>query len=202
MAKYSIENTTLTGIAAAIRGKTGESAQLTPAEMPEAIAGITTELPTQTKTVTPSPGPQAVLPDEGHVLSRVDVEGMPAGQLAAPTVSSGGLVTAQVSAGGYLPAGEAKTLQLSTLGAQTITPGLSAQTLAARKYLTGTQTIAAITASLLASLDADFKAENVLAGVNLFGLVGSLAVQNYYTGTTAPGSYLGENGDLYFKMEG
>lgn len=193
--------TKLTAIANAIRSKTGGAGPLTLDGMAQAITGIETRRPEQTKPVIPSPGPQTVLPDEGHVLSRVDVAGMPAGQLATPTVSPDGLVTAQVSAGGYLPTGGAKTLQLSTLGAQTIQPGLSAQTLAAGKYLTGTQTIAAITASLLGYLDPDFRAENVLAGVNLFGLVGSLAVKNYYTGTTNPGAGLGSDGDLYFKME-
>lgn len=194
--------TKLTAIANAIRSKTGGAGALTLDGMAQAISGIETRKPEQTKAATPSTSPQAILPDEGYTLSRVDVAAMPVGQLAAPTVSSGGLVTAQVSAGGYLPAGEQKTLQLSTLGAQTITPGLSAQTLPSSKYLAGTQTISPITASLLASLDADFKAENVLAGVNLFGLVGSLAVQNYYTGTTDPGASLGANGDLYFKMAG
>ena len=40
MAKYSIEDTTLLNIANAIREKTGEAANLTPLEMPEAILGI------------------------------------------------------------------------------------------------------------------------------------------------------------------
>jgi hypothetical protein len=40
MAKYTINDTTLTGIADAIRAKGGTSAALTPAQMPEAIAAI------------------------------------------------------------------------------------------------------------------------------------------------------------------
>ncbi|MBE6152703.1 MAG: BspA family leucine-rich repeat surface protein [Firmicutes bacterium] len=42
MAKYSIEDTTLTNIANAIRNKTGDSATLKPSEMPTAIEGIET----------------------------------------------------------------------------------------------------------------------------------------------------------------
>jgi hypothetical protein len=42
MAKYTINDTTLTGIADAIRAKGGTSAALTPAQMAEAIAAIQT----------------------------------------------------------------------------------------------------------------------------------------------------------------
>jgi len=103
---------------------------------------------------------------------------------ANPTisVSSGGLITASVSASqsvtpsvsaGYVSAGTAgtvsvsgsKTKQLTTQGAQTITPGTSNQTIASGTYLTGAQTIAG---------DADLISSNIKSGVNIFGVAGSL----------------------------
>ena len=38
------------------------------------------------------------------------------------------------------------------------------------------------------------------AYINGGKVTGTLVVQNYYTGTTAPDSSLGNNGDLYFKV--
>lgn len=95
------------------------------------------------------------------------------GAIATPTVNNSGLVTASVGTAGYMGAGTSKTLQLPTQGAQTITPSLSPQTIAGGKYLTGNQTISAITAALLAQLDSDFTAENIAKDVDLFGLIGT-----------------------------
>lgn len=49
-------------------------------------------------------------------------------------------------------------------GAQTIMPGTSSKTIAAGRYLSGTQTI---------SGDPDLKASNIKSGVNIFGVTGS-----------------------------
>lgn len=49
-------------------------------------------------------------------------------------------------------------------GAQTVTPGRSNQTIAAGRYLSGTQTIAG---------DTDLTAGNIRSGVNIFGVSGS-----------------------------
>ena len=49
-------------------------------------------------------------------------------------------------------------------GAQTITPGTSNKTIAAGRYLSGTQTIAG---------DADLVASNIRSGANIFGVAGS-----------------------------
>lgn len=98
------------------------------------------------------------------------------------TVSSAGLITASVSASqnvtpsvtaGYISSGTAgavsvsgsETEQLTTKAAATITPGTSAQTIAAGTYLTGAQTI---------SGDPDLVASNIKSGVNIFGVAGSL----------------------------
>lgn len=69
--------------------------------------------------------------------------------------------------------GAQKVGSMPEQGAQTITPSLSPQTIAGGKYLTGEQTISAITAALLAQLDSDFTAENIAKDVNLFGLIGT-----------------------------
>ena len=82
------------------------------------------------------------------------------------SVSSGGLITATVSttesitptvSAGYVSSGTAgiatvsgsNTSQLTTQAAQTIHPSTSAQTISSGKYLTGTQTISAVTLSNL-----------------------------------------------------
>lgn len=49
-------------------------------------------------------------------------------------------------------------------GAQTITPGMTAQQIPAGKYLSGAQTIAG---------DANLKAENIAEGVSIFGVTGT-----------------------------
>lgn len=87
----------------------------------------------------------------------------------APSISfnpSTGLITAtHTQAAGVVSAGTTTdTLQLGTLGAQTITPMATAQTIPADVYLTGVQTIAG---------DANLVAGNIKSGVSIFGVVGT-----------------------------
>lgn len=132
-------------------------------------------------------------------------------------------VTPSVSAG-YVSAGTAGnssvslTASVTTKAAATITPGTTNKTIASGTYLTGTQTI---------SGDADLIAANIKKGVQIFGvtgsytsdataaasdivsgetayvngnkLTGSLVINKYYTGSTAPSSSLGSDGDIYFQ---
>lgn len=106
-------------------------------------------------------------------------------------------VTPSVTAG-YISSGTAGnssvslTASVSTKAAATITPSTSNQTIAAGTYLTGAQTIAG---------DADLIASNIISTANIFGVQGSVVVQNYYTGTSEPSSSLGINGDLYFQTK-
>lgn len=133
-------------------------------------------------------------------------------------------VTPNVTTAGYISTGTAGnssvtlTANVTTKAAATITPGTSNQTITSGTYLTGTQTIAG---------DADLVAGNIKTGVNIFGVngtftsdatattadivdgetayvngskvTGTLVVQTYYTGRTAPTASLGNNGDIYLQ---
>lgn len=96
----------------------------------------------------------------------------PHGMLYAPTieVSASGVITATnnidygLITGGDI-ADKSATKQLTTQGAQTITPSTSDKTIASGRYLTGTQTIKG---------DANLVAENIKSGVSIFGVTGTL----------------------------
>lgn len=170
MAKYSIEDTTLTNIADAIRTKTGNSDSIMVQDMASEIAGIKGEPTLQTKTVTPSTSSQTITPDSGYGgLSQVTVNAMPTATQATPsiTVSSGGLITAKATqSAGYVASGtKQSTKQLTTQAAKTITPSTSSQTaVASGRYTTGAVTVAG---------DANLKAENIKSGVSIFGVTGT-----------------------------
>lgn len=105
-------------------------------------------------------------------------------------------VTPNVTTAGYISSGTAGnssvtlTASVTTKAAATITPTTTNQTIAAGTYLTGTQTIAG---------DADLVASNIISTANIFGVQGSVVVQSYYTGSSAPASSLGQNGDIYLQ---
>jgi hypothetical protein len=83
------------------------------------------------------------------------------------SVSSAGLITASTTqTAGYVATGtKSATKQLTTQGAQTITPGTADKTIASGRYLTGTQTIKG---------DANLVAGNIKSGVSIFGVAGSM----------------------------
>lgn len=108
------------------------------------------------------------------------------------TVSSSGLITASGSwtRGFTTDNSYSKTQQLTTKAAATYTPGTTNQTIASGTYLTGTQTI---------SGDTNLIASNIISGVSIFGVSGNVVINKYYTGTSAPSSSLGNNGDIYLQ---
>lgn len=107
------------------------------------------------------------------------------GVTTTPTVSAGYVSSATAST-----ATVTLTASVTTKAAATITPGTTNQTIASGTYLTGTQTI---------SGDADLVASNIVSGVQIFGVTGNVVLQNYYTGSSAPSSSTGSNGDLYLQ---
>ena len=104
------------------------------------------EFTTQTKTATPSTSQQIITPDSGYDgLSQVTVKAMPSGSLSTPTISSSGLITAQVGTSGYLASGTKVTKQLTTQAAKTVTPTASEQTVVnSAVYTTGAVKVAAV----------------------------------------------------------
>ena len=89
------------------------------------------------------------------------------------SVNTSGLITATSNQDeGYVEGGvEGATEQLPTRGAQTITPGTTAQTIQSGVYLTGSQTIEG---------DPDLVAENIRDGFSIFGVIGT------YKGASLP----------------
>ena len=100
----------------------------------------------QSKTATPSTSQQIITPDSGYDgLSQITVEAMPSGSLSTPTISSSGLITAQVGTSGYLASGTKVTKQLTTQAAKTVTPTASEQTVVnSAVYTTGAVKVAAV----------------------------------------------------------
>lgn len=138
----------------------------------------------------------------------------------AITVNSSGLITATNSystsitptvTAGYVSVGTAgivsvagsKTSQLTTIAATTYNVSTANQTISSARYLTGTQTIRGVTTTNLS-------ASNVLSGVTIqvgdsanasriATVTGNVAFVTYYTGSSAPSSSLGTNGDIYLQ---
>ena len=78
MAYYVTSDENLTSIADAIREKGGTLSSLSfPNEFISAIEAISGELPSQTKSATPTESAQTIVPDEGYTLSEVTVAAIP-----------------------------------------------------------------------------------------------------------------------------
>ena len=122
------------------------------------------------------------------------------------TLSKSVSVTPSVTAG-YVASGTAGSANVSltatvvTKAAATINTSTTDQTISSGQFLTGTQTIKAVTVSGLA-------ASNILSGVTvkvgdandydrIASVKGTVVIQHYYTGSSAPSSSVGSDGDIY-----
>lgn len=149
-------------------------------------------VPTQdAKTVIPSTSVQTAVAAGIYTTGDIIVSAMKNGALSIPTIDiNTGVVTAKVSASGYLDTNAIETLQLPTKSASTIMPSTTDQTINAGQYLLGAQTIKG---------DANLVSKNIVSTATIFGVKGSVVTQDYYVGDTDPSNSLGKDGDLYFK---
>lgn len=122
------------------------------------------------------------------------------------SINSSGLITATHTQGtGYVTSGTTtKTQQLTTQAAKTVTPTKSSQTaVASGVYTTGAITVAAIPSNYIDTSDATASAADINSGetayVNGVLVTGTQVIQHYYTGSSAPSSSLGSNGDIYLQ---
>lgn len=158
----------------------------------KSVASGSAATPATTITATPT---ISVNSSTGVITASVN-----ASQSVTPTVSAG-----YVSAGtaGTITASGSDTEQLSVQAAQTIHPSTSDQTIASGRYLTGNQTIKAVTVSGLS-------ASNILSGVTVkigdstdddcvASVSGSVSFQTIYSGSSAPSPSQGVNGDIYIQ---
>lgn len=118
-------------------------------------------------------------------------------------------ITPNVTSAGYISSGTAGnssvslTASVTTKGTATYNTSASDQTIASGQYINGTQTIKAVTVSGLS-------ADKILSGTTvkvgdandddrIASVSGTVTFQTYYTGSSAPSSSLGVNGDIYLQ---
>ena len=123
------------------------------------------------------------------------------------TLSKTVSVTPSISTAGYISSGTAGnssvslTASVTTQGSQTIHPSTTDQTIAASRYLTGAQTIKAVTTTNLT-------AANIKSGVTVkvgdstdddcvTSVTGSLTFATYYVSSSQPSG--GSDGDIWLK---
>ena len=158
----------------------------------KSVASGSAETPATTITATPT---ISVNSSTGVITASVS-----ASQSVTPTVSAGYVSTGTA---GTITASGSDTEQMSVQAAQTIHPSTTDQTIASGRYLTGNQTIKAVTVSGLS-------ASNILSGVTVkigdstdddcvASVSGSVSFQTIYSGSSAPSAAQGVDGDIYIQ---
>lgn len=166
MADYLIKGETLTGIANAIRRKTGSTEDIKAKDMESTIDSISTGTDTSDATASANDilnGKTAYVNGE-KVTGTIETVAQ-----ATPSIKidpSGLITAAAVQTAGYVEAGtKTATKQLAFQAAKTITPGTMDQTaINSRTYATGAVTVKG---------DSNLVAANIVSGKSIFGVVGT-----------------------------
>ena len=182
---------------------------------------------TQAKTVTPSESQQTVSPDSGYIgLSSVTVNaisktyvGSGVTKKSAATYTPGtsnqtiganqylsgtqtikgdsNLVAGNIRSGVSIfgVTGNVVAASSPKMQSKTVTPRAASQTV---KPDSGYDGLSQVTVSG----DYNLVSGNIISGKTIFGVSGSVVIQKYYTGSSAPSSSTGSNGDLYLQTGG
>ena len=117
-------------------------------------------------------------------------------------------VTPNVTTAGYISSGTAGnssvslTASITTKAAATYHPSTTDQTISASQYLTGAQTIKAVTHNLDTTKilsGTTFKIGDSMDDDCVVSVSGSVTFQTIYSGSSAPSSATGVNGDIYIQ---
>lgn len=74
---------------------------------------------------------------------------------------------------------------------KTVTPSTSQQTI--------TPANGKLLSQVIVNGDTNLSSANIISGKTIFGVSGGVVIQKYYTGSSAPSSSLGNNGDIYLR---
>lgn len=143
-------------------------------------SGDTPEISLLEKSVTPTASPQVIQADSGYDgLSKVNVSAIPNNYVNEDNID---------------------------LQVKIVTPSKQQQLVRADSeyYALEAVTVNAIPAQYITTTDANATSGDLLEGktayVNGNKVTGSLHIQSYYTGSSAPSSSLGANGDIYLQL--
>lgn len=146
----------------------------------------------QTKSVTPTLSLQTVSADAGYYgLQTVTVSAVTSSidsNIQASYIKSGiSILGVTGTYTGVTPTTTALTISPST-ASSTYTP------------TAGTYYSQVTANAVTAAIDSNIVASNIMSGVTILGVAGNVVFQTYYSGSSAPSSSLGVEGDIYLQV--